>query len=147
MVHFTSHPHSFTTSLPLFAPGTHAAHKIRGAVESHIRRVIEALETALCSWDQTLIAHTALKELIGPRLSMTDPHHDRRSIRHPFCSTSASEGCWRTLDIDPDPLVSRGPAAGTSVLDRASRSYRIFSNGGSANVVVLACRCLAPDAP
>ena len=61
----------------MFAPGTHAGQKTRGTVEVYIRRVIEALEIALGSSDQTLIANTAksplaalvkLMDIFGPSL-------------------------------------------------------------------------------
>ncbi|KAF8551747.1 hypothetical protein OG21DRAFT_1605114 [Imleria badia] len=64
----------FTTT---FTPDTHAGQKIRSAVEGYIRRVIEALETALGSSNQTLIANTAkaplaalvkLMDTFGPSL-------------------------------------------------------------------------------
>ncbi|KAI9568130.1 hypothetical protein HD554DRAFT_2219143 [Boletus coccyginus] len=42
-----------------FAPGIHAGQKTRDAVEAYIRNVIDALETALGSPDQELIANTA----------------------------------------------------------------------------------------
>lgn len=60
-----------------FAPDTHAGQKTRDVVEIYIRRVIEALETALGSTDQTLIANTAkdplaalvkLMDTFGPSL-------------------------------------------------------------------------------
>lgn len=68
---YTSHntldmaPTFFHLFASTFTPETHAAQKTRSVVEIYIGRVIETLETALGSSDQTLIANTAKHPLAG----------------------------------------------------------------------------------
>lgn len=95
-------PTFFSNCTSTFVPGTHAGQKARDAVEVYIRRVIESLETALGSSDQTLVVNIVktpfavlmkLMDTFGPSLFDDGPFASRIDaifVAHPVALLQVS---------------------------------------------------------